>query len=34
MKIKLYLFSALLAALPLLSSGCSNKNVSVENTDF
>lgn len=34
MKIKLYLFSALLAALPLLSSGCSNRNVSVENTDF
>lgn len=34
MKAKLYLFSALLAAMPLLSSGCSNKNVSDEKMDI
>lgn len=34
MKFKLYLFSALLAAMPLVTVGCSSKNVSDENTDI
>lgn len=30
MKFKLYLFSAILAVMPFISGGCSNKNVSYE----
>lgn len=32
MKFKLYLFSVLFAAIPLIACGCSNKNMAVENT--